>query len=257
MSVRKSEQYQSNSKFIVNQSSIEILKSILNNTDNVVNVYYNNDNKFVKFEIEKNNNNIKIICKCLEGDFINYKQIIPDEYYNRSIVKALDIQEELEFIMEADQRGVMKTVFTEGKITLKGNQCKEGYSEEKSNRYQKEKQKILDEKYTDKMKEWREKKSKAQKNNKPFTTKEPEKKFAKFKKMYDLIPVSDIISEINAENKLKDEEFIIAYNPKYMIDAMKQYKDNVEIRMTTRVSPLVVSEDAENLELILPIRINA
>jgi DNA polymerase-3 subunit beta len=255
MSVRKSEQYNSKSKFVVNKNSIEILKAILNNTDDIVNVFYNNDNTVVKFELDNNNTNIKIIAKCLEGEFIRYEQIIPDEYNNTSIIKPQELQEELEFIMEADQRGFIKTVFTEDKVILKGNQCKEVYSEDKSNKLMREKQYKLDQDYNEKMKEWKEKKTKAQKNNKPFNTKQPEKKEAKFKKMYELFPVSDIISEIKAENILEDKEFVIAYNPRYMVDAMKQYKDKVEIRMSSRVSPIVITIDNENLELVLPVRL--
>ena len=97
-----------------------------------------------------------------------------------------------------------------------------------------------------------------------YGVKEPQRKFAKFKKMYDLVPVNDIKSEIKAKNELdrcdKEEDFRIAYNPFYMIEALKLYKNEemVELRMTKPVSPIVITNDINRgLELVLPVRLKA
>jgi DNA polymerase-3 subunit beta len=144
MSVRKSEQYNSKSKFVVNKNSIEILKAILNNTDDIVNVFYNNDNTVVKFELDNNNTNIKIIAKCLEGEFIRYEQIIPDEYKLRVKVNVNDLMESIERaallsregktnlvkfeikdeLMEITSNSQMGKVYEEVKISLEGEGIK-------------------------------------------------------------------------------------------------------------------------------------
>jgi DNA polymerase III sliding clamp (beta) subunit (PCNA family) len=80
---------------------------------------------------------------------------------------------------------------------------------------------------------------------------------AKFKKVYDNIPMAEINSEINAINELgKENTFEIAYNPKYMAEALKTYNENIELRMTRNINPIIVTEDIDKgLELVLPVRI--
>lgn len=255
MSVRESNQYKNDTSFIVNQFSIEILKSILKDTDKIVNVYLSNENNsnVVKFEVD----NITIIAKCLEGEFIKYSSIIPDDFKYKSIVKSEELLEEIDFIKSADKRGFLKTVFTEDKIILKGSQCKEVYNEKLSYEDQEKRQKPLTEEYNEKLQERKLKLKNAKLNNKQFKTKEPKCKEAKFFKRFDLVPVNDIVSNINAVNELnKEKEFVIAYNPQYMYESLKQYNDKVEIRMTSRVAPLIITNDIDKgLELVLPIRI--
>ena len=246
MSIRVSEQYKSDYSFIVNKDSIDILKSILKDNDNIVNVYYDTKN-IVKFEID----NIILIAKCLEGEFIKYSQIIPNEHSHKSILEPEELIEELEFIKSADKKNYIKNVFSENKITLKGSQCKEVYNEDKSYKEQSKKQKELDEEYKDKHKNWISKNKKG---------KEPKQKSAKFIKFSDLIPMNEIKSEINAENKLdkygsENGEFKIAYNPNYMVEGLKQYSDKVELRMTSSVSPIIITNNGNDLELVLPVRL--
>lgn len=247
LSLRKSREYESEATFVVNMFSTEILKSILKDTDDVINVYYDGIN-IVKFEM----NNTTLIAKCIEGEFIRYNQIIPDEYNIKSIVKPEEFEEEIEFIKAADERNFLKTIFSEdNKVILKGNQCKEEYNEKSSYKDQEKRQSEFDAEYKIKHDKWTQKGKRG---------KEPIKKEAKFKKIYDLIPVSDIISEINAINTLdsvhtENGTFTIAYNPNYMSDAIKQYTDKVELRMNNSVSPIVVTNDGENLELVLPVRL--
>lgn len=259
MSVRVSKEYENEASFMVNQNSIEILKSILKQNDNIVDVYYDSKENIVKFKID----NITVIAKCIEGEFIKYDYIIPREYRNKAIINPSDLLEELIFISDADKRNYVENFINENNtIIVKGNQCKEVYNQDKSYKLQEEKQGTLDMEYNDKYSKWLSQKCKADVNNKKFKTKQPEKKIAKFIKQYDLVPVNDIKSTINSINTLTkydlyDENFFkIAYNPNYMIDSLKLYSDSdkIELRMTNSVSPIVITNDEENLELVLPVR---
>ena len=254
--LRVSKEYNNDKTFTVNGDSILILKSILKDNDNIVNVFYDSESNVVKFEI----NDITVIAKCLEGDFIKYSSIIPDEYRTKAIVNPKELLEELQFISEADQRSYTKFEFGEDKITLKGSQCKKVLNDDKSYKNQAERQKPLDREYNEKYDEWAKKKQKAEAKKIQFNTKEPQRKFAKFEKIYDLVPVNEIKSELNSINELykydlnSNNEFEIAFNPSYIIDALKLYNDKVEIRMTSNISPAVVTVDGDNLELVLPVR---
>lgn len=245
MSVRTSDQYNNSINFVINGNSAAILKSILKDTDDIVKVYHDKES-IVKFEI----GNITLIAKCLEGDFINYKAIIPDEYDNKCELNPEEVLEEIEFIRTADKRNYIENIFTtDNKLILKGSQCREVYNEEKSLKLQSNKQTEYDHDYKTKYQKWVDKGKKSS---------EPKKKFAKFVKQYDLIPVNEIKSEVNIINELNkfvDGQFRIAFNPLYMSNALKQYKDKVEFRMTSNISPIVITNDGENLELILPVRL--
>lgn len=247
LSLRKSDQYNQENNFVVNGESILILKSILKPVNNMVNVYYisENNKSTVKFELD----NVTIIAECLQGEYIKYNSIIPQEFYNKSIVNSNEFLDEMEFIKEADGRNFIKLIFTnDNTIVLKGNQCKEVYSEKLSDEDQQKRQEILNKEYKEKFTKWFAKSKKG---------KEPVKKEAKFVKKFELIPVSDIVSKINAINTLEDkEDYTIAFNPKYIIEALKQYNNDVELQMTTKVSPMIITQDAsKGLELVLPVRI--
>ena len=244
LSLRKSREYENNFTFIVNQYSIEILKSILSASDDIVEVYFNGTD-MTKFVV----GDTIVIAKCLEGEFIKYNSIISNEYFIKSTVKANELFEEIDFIRNADKSNVIKTIFTDNhKLILKGNQTIEKYSEELSNKKMNEIQKQYDAEYEVKLKQWQQKGRKG---------KAPERKIAKFKKVYDNIPMAEINSEINAINELDNKDtFEIAYNPRYMAEALKLYDENVELRMTSCVNPIVVTEDIDKgLELVLPVRI--
>lgn len=97
MSVRKSEQYNNESNFIVNGESIDILKSLLKKNDNIVNISVYEKNVIFKFE------DIELNCKLLEGKFINYKSLLPQNnngYYinindTSEILESLDLMKEV------------------------------------------------------------------------------------------------------------------------------------------------------------------
>lgn len=54
--------------------------------------------------------------------------------------------------------------------------------------------------------------------------------------------------------KWQGEPIEIAFNPKYFIDALKDKKDEVEIKFTSAISPIVIEQD-DKTELILPVRL--
>jgi DNA polymerase-3 subunit beta len=249
LSLRKSSEYTQENNFVVNGESIQILKSVLKTVNDIVNVYYisENNKNTVKFEI----GNIIIVAECIQGEFLKYSSIIPQEHYNKSIVNAVEFSDELDFIKEADGRNFIKLILTkDNKIILKGNQCKEAYSEKLSDEDQKKRQEELNKEYKDNFAKWIGKNKRG---------KEPVRKEAKWVKKYDLIPVSDITSEISVINTLdKQEDYTIAFNPKYVIEALKQYKGNVNLQMTSVVNPMIITQDdSKGLELVLPVRIRA
>ena len=246
MSVRVSNEYSNDCTFVVNKNSIEILKSILKDNDNIVNVYHDMKD-VVKFEID----NIVIIAKCIEGEFIKYNSIIPEEYRNKVTIKPEELKEELEFMKSVDKRNYVENIIAEDKLVLKCSQCKEKYNEDESYKELDRRQRELDSNYKVKHDKWIKNGKKAR---------EPQRKIAKFRKVYDLVPTNDIKSELKIESKLykfdlDNGKFKIAYNPVYMLDAMKLYNDKVELRMTNKVSPIVVTNDGYNVELVLPVRI--
>lgn len=65
--------------------------------------------------------------------------------------------------------------------------------------------------------------------------------------------------EVEIEDKIsadvKGEGFEIRFNIKYLIDCLKHYEDDVIFELSTAVSPMVVTNDEEKTDLLLPVRI--
>jgi DNA polymerase III subunit beta len=97
MSVRKSELYNNESEFVVNGESIDILKSLLKKNDNIVNISVYEKNVIFNFD------DTELTCKLLEGEFINYKSLLPQDNYGyyikisdtSEIMESLDIMKEV------------------------------------------------------------------------------------------------------------------------------------------------------------------
>lgn len=62
-----------------------------------------------------------------------------------------------------------------------------------------------------------------------------------------------VTDEIHIE--LEGEELEIAFNPKYLEDALKFYTDKTALKFNSSISPLVISNVLDNLDLILPVRL--
>ena len=110
MSVRKSELYNNESEFVVNGDSIDILKSLLKKNDNIVNVSVYEKNVIFNFD------DTELTCKLLEGKFINYKSLLPqnDCGYYININDTSEIMESLDLMKEVknDKKNDSLTIFT-------------------------------------------------------------------------------------------------------------------------------------------------
>lgn len=64
---------------------------------------------------------------------------------------------------------------------------------------------------------------------------------------------NSLTDNINAN--IQGDELQIAFNNKYLIEVLKQYKDNFNMYMTRNISPMIITVDKENLELLLPVKL--
>lgn len=55
--------------------------------------------------------------------------------------------------------------------------------------------------------------------------------------------------------EVQGKELLIAVNPQYMLDALKNYKGNVTIYMRTDISPIILTDGENKKDLVLPIRL--
>ena len=110
MSVRKSELYNNESEFVVNGDSIDILKSLLKKNDNIVNVSVYEKNVIFNFD------DTELTCKLLEGKFINYKSLLPqnDCGHYIKISDTSEIMESLQLMKEVEnnKKDDSLTIFT-------------------------------------------------------------------------------------------------------------------------------------------------
>lgn len=65
--------------------------------------------------------------------------------------------------------------------------------------------------------------------------------------------VMSIEDKISCE--MKGENVEIAFNIKYLIDSLKHYKGDVIFELTNSVSPMIITDDENKTDLILPVRI--
>lgn len=246
LAVRKGS-FQSDTAFIINKDSIKVLNAIISPDSNKrVDVYY--DNYSIMFEII--GDGIKVICKCIEGDFIKYKSIIPEEFTYTAVINSDKLVNELNFV---DNKGIIKLHFCEDKLTLIQQQCKEVYDDEASRVLTQELQEEKHKEYIEKYNIWVAKKAKAEKNKKAFKQKCPNEKHVRMQKVLKNVSAAEVKSEIDCEFNYRDE-FKIAFNAKYFSEAVKQYSGNINLWMTSNVSPIVIKNDTKT-ELVLPVRI--
>jgi len=252
ISVRRGD-YDSEAKFVLNKNTVNILDSLLNPEVNneCIEVYGDEKLENIRFSM----GDIELIGKTMPGEFINYKSIIPEEHNVISSLDAKDLKEELDFL-SGFKTNLLKLNFKEDKLTLLTNQCREDYDEVASKEKTMELQVKAHNDYKEKYDTWASKKAKSEKNKKEFKQKCPEEKCIKPQKVYSLMPISDIKIEVKCTTEFHGcEDFNIAVNPKYFIESIKTYNDKVELRMTSRVSPIVITSDGKNLELVLPVRV--
>lgn len=103
---------------VIPQRSLNEVSKILNDSDEVINVYIDNN------AIMIDNGDTKIISRLLEGDFINYKQIIPANYETFVIVNKNQIEDALErvsLLTKIGQNNFVKFEITENNLYLTSN----------------------------------------------------------------------------------------------------------------------------------------
>ena len=77
-------------------------------------------------------------------------------------------------------------------------------------------------------------------NNNDGTIK-PEKYDVEFKKSF--------------KSNLQGEEIEMAFNPKYIVDALKNYKGQAILKIVDEISPMLITDGDKKKDLVLPIRL--
>jgi len=103
---------------VIPQRSLNEVSKILNDSDEVINIYIDDN------AIMIDNNDTKIISRLLEGDFINYKQIIPANFETFVIVNKVQIEDALErvsLLTKVGQNNFVKFEISENNLNLTSN----------------------------------------------------------------------------------------------------------------------------------------
>jgi DNA polymerase-3 subunit beta len=202
LSVRESEQYNSRlNKVVVSKDLYETLYKLLDKkSDSIVTVYtdinpddvrneYNNVVNIHKMRFQFND--IEIIGKTIEGDFINYKQIIPEDFATKVTVNNIkQLNDELSF---ANELKTEKTLLV--RLTMNENESLKLHADNCYN---------------------------------------------------------SVDSEVDAD--VEGKSIQMAFNNQFLVEALKYYDDKVIMKTMTNISPMIVTADDKNLELILPVR---
>jgi DNA polymerase-3 subunit beta len=103
---------------VIPQRSLNEVSKMLEDSDEIINVYIDNN------AIMIDNGDTKIISRLLEGDFINYKQIIPANYETFVIVNKNQLEDALErvsLLTKVGQNNFVKFEITENNVYLTSN----------------------------------------------------------------------------------------------------------------------------------------
>lgn len=103
---------------VIPQRSLNEISKMLDDSDDIINVYIDSN------AIMIDNGDTKIISRLLEGDFINYKQIIPANYEIFSIVNKNQLEEALErvsLLTKVGQNNFVKFEISENTMNLTSN----------------------------------------------------------------------------------------------------------------------------------------
>lgn len=72
---------------------------------------------------------------------------------------------------------------------------------------------------------------------------------------YILVKEYDIKCKKYFKCDVQGKELLIAVNPQYMLDALKNYKGNVTLYMSNDISPIVLTDNENKKDMVLPIRL--
>jgi len=75
---------------VIPSSSLREIYKILDDSDNILNFYINNDLCFIKTK------DTQIYSRIMEGDFVKYRSILPKEYKSKIILKTDDVYSSVE-----------------------------------------------------------------------------------------------------------------------------------------------------------------
>ncbi len=107
-----------NGGVIIPARSLAEIAKLLDDSDEVVNVYI--DNKYLMVDI----GDTKVISRTLEGEFLNYKQIIANEYTTEITINKEQITDALErasLLSKVGQNNLVKFDIKENNLTLTSN----------------------------------------------------------------------------------------------------------------------------------------
>ena len=103
---------------VIPQRSLNEVSKMLDDSDEIINVYIDSN------AIMIDNGDTKIISRLLEGDFINYKQIIPANFETFSVVNKNQMEDALErvsLLTKVGQNNFVKFDVKESTINLSSN----------------------------------------------------------------------------------------------------------------------------------------
>ena len=105
-------------QIVVPTRSLNEISKLLDDSDDIINVYI--DSNAIMIDTV----DTKIISRLLEGDFVNYKQIIPMNYETFVIVNKLQLEDALErvsLLSKVGQNNFVKFDIKEGAVQLTSN----------------------------------------------------------------------------------------------------------------------------------------
>lgn len=103
---------------VIPQRSLNEISKMLEDSEDIINIYIDEN------AIMIDNGDTKIISRLLEGDFINYKQIIPANYETFVIVNKAQIEDALErvsLLTKVGQNNFVKFEIKENNLNLTSN----------------------------------------------------------------------------------------------------------------------------------------
>jgi DNA polymerase-3 subunit beta len=248
MSVREGSYNSNVHNVVIDLNTINLLNKVINkNSIEKVKVsgktFDGRFEQFVKFEFS----NIEVIGKTIEGEYFNYKNFVPQNFETKITINVAEILSEIEFMYKASNKeepDIIKLVTENDKLLLRCILTEMEYNKEASIKETQRKQNEADEEYNILMEKYRNK----QINKKPI------QKTIKAVKVYTKKEVSQVNSEIITS--ISGEDILMGFNIRYIYEALKQVTvDNVMLKAYGNCSPMIITADSNNFEMILPVRL--
>jgi len=256
MSIRQGS-YESNiNKVVIDRDTIELLDKIIDKkSNNKIKVYgkslTNKDDQFVKFMFDKGDYTLEVIGKTIAGEYMNYKQIIPQDIETTITVNSDTVSNEVEFMYKVankEQMDRIKLITADNKIIFDGRITESIYDRQASIDATTKAQTAADLEYYNKVNKLENPTGKGRK-----ATKKPEMKTVKPVKIYRQEEVNRIKADINAE--INGDKWEAGFNMKYVYDAFRMYNNTeLKLKAVSSIAPLTITADDKNIELVLPIR---